>query len=637
MSKSKMLLILERSNAKLTVDKESGDYVLEGIFAQFGVENNNKRIYEEKEYLPHLDYLKKKISENRLMGELDHPEKFEVSLDKVSHIIENLEYDSNSRQIKGRVRVLDTPAGKIARSLIDSGVPISISSRAAGTVSESKKVNIKRIFTYDLVADPGFEDAQLARVNESFGLEADDDIQIFDASAWDSSYSAFESNDSETKDNTEIKETEKVDSKYVTVDAMNKYSEVIKEEIIKLNKKLEDVSENTSDDTKKDLKEQIETLAEYATSLSEEINTNRGYAEHLSGEINENRGYSEHLMETINEGAESFDKIDKVVDYLNEEIAPNVDKLIDHNNHLVEKLNTSIGYVEDEIVSKLDESLQHSDYLAEEIEKNRAYTEFLSENAVSNEDFKDLVEYSEMMFETYSGGSSKKGKSADISEDENTEATKKKAIRESSSKPGDITKRGLDITNSVDTILEQIKKEKIDSLTESKRYPFTTLISDEQRAEFTALDETKKEKVREALLETKSFDKTVLRAAFTDSLLEKEVVDSTPKWLAEAPTKFKAIYESLDEAGKSKIQAQSNWYQGKLENTYQIKNFWETRGLNETVKPEVNDVLNENLTKETKQVKSAGTMHAHNLGYNSSKVDAIKESLNRFKGQSLNK
>ena len=134
MEKNKVLLILERSNGNLTVDKESGDYVLEGIFAQFGVENNNKRIYEEKEYLPHLEYLKKKISENRLMGELDHPEKFEVSLDKVSHVIESLDYDSKSRQIKGRVRILDTPAGKIARALVDSGVPVSISSRAAGTV-----------------------------------------------------------------------------------------------------------------------------------------------------------------------------------------------------------------------------------------------------------------------------------------------------------------------------------------------------------------------------------------------------------------------------------------------------------------------------------------------------------------------
>jgi len=70
------LMILERSGENLAVDKKDNEYVLEGVFAQFGVENNNHRIYEEKEYLPHLDYLKKKIDENRLLGELDHPDKF---------------------------------------------------------------------------------------------------------------------------------------------------------------------------------------------------------------------------------------------------------------------------------------------------------------------------------------------------------------------------------------------------------------------------------------------------------------------------------------------------------------------------------------------------------------------------------
>ena len=183
-NKEKVLLILERASGNLDVNKDSGDYVLEGIFAQFGVMNNNKRIYEEKEYLPHLDYLKKQISESSLMGELDHPEKFEVSLTKVSHIVESLEYDSKKRQILGRLRLLDTPSGQIAKNLVDSGIPISISSRAAGSVSENNKVQIKRIFTYDLVAHPGFENAQLSKVNESFGLESDDNIQIFDASQW---------------------------------------------------------------------------------------------------------------------------------------------------------------------------------------------------------------------------------------------------------------------------------------------------------------------------------------------------------------------------------------------------------------------------------------------------------------------
>ena len=52
------------------------------------------------------NYLKKKISENRLLGELDHPEKFDVSLSKVSHLIEDVKYDAKKRQIVGRIKLL---------------------------------------------------------------------------------------------------------------------------------------------------------------------------------------------------------------------------------------------------------------------------------------------------------------------------------------------------------------------------------------------------------------------------------------------------------------------------------------------------------------------------------------------------
>jgi len=163
------VLILEKSSHNLSTKKQGGEYFLEGIAAVFGVENSNHRIYEENEYLPHLDYLRKKIDQNRLVGELDHPKEFDVSLKNISHVITDLSYDKSNRNVKIKVKLLDTPAGKIAKNLIDAGIPISISSRAAGNVKENKKVEIKKIFTYDLVADPGFENAQLERVYESLG------------------------------------------------------------------------------------------------------------------------------------------------------------------------------------------------------------------------------------------------------------------------------------------------------------------------------------------------------------------------------------------------------------------------------------------------------------------------------------
>ena len=113
----KVVLILERSSENLKSTKDGNDVVLEGIFAQFGVVNNNDRIYEEDEYLPHMQYLHKKIDEKRLIGELDHPEKFDISLSKISHVIEALDYDKSTRTVRGRVRLLDTPQGRIAKAI----------------------------------------------------------------------------------------------------------------------------------------------------------------------------------------------------------------------------------------------------------------------------------------------------------------------------------------------------------------------------------------------------------------------------------------------------------------------------------------------------------------------------------------
>ena len=164
----KNFLILERSAQNLQKITRNGKTMLEGVFAEFGIENRNGRIYEEKEYLPHLEYLKKDITTGNLLGELDHPERFDVQLGSVSHRITELWYEPKDRQIKGRIEILEgTPKGQIAKSLLEAGIPLSISSRAAGTVNEDKTVAIQQIYTYDLVAKPGFEAAQLHNVNES--------------------------------------------------------------------------------------------------------------------------------------------------------------------------------------------------------------------------------------------------------------------------------------------------------------------------------------------------------------------------------------------------------------------------------------------------------------------------------------
>ena len=144
-------------------------YILEGVFAELDKLNRNSRIYTKEEYLKHLQYLRDDIRKGEpLLGELDHPEdRFEVKLKEASHRVIDIWYDQAKNVVMGKIELLNTPNGKLAQSIVDQGIPLHISSRAAGTVNSDNTVSIQQIYTYDLVCKPGFAGAVLHRVNES--------------------------------------------------------------------------------------------------------------------------------------------------------------------------------------------------------------------------------------------------------------------------------------------------------------------------------------------------------------------------------------------------------------------------------------------------------------------------------------
>ena len=126
MANNQYLLVVERSSSELSYNNESGEYILEGIFGEIGVKNKNNRIYDESEYVPQIKSLQEKIKGGKLLGELDHPSNFDISLKNASHVIENLEYDQNSKQVRGRIRLLNTSAGREAKALDNVAKPSSI-------------------------------------------------------------------------------------------------------------------------------------------------------------------------------------------------------------------------------------------------------------------------------------------------------------------------------------------------------------------------------------------------------------------------------------------------------------------------------------------------------------------------------
>jgi len=317
----KNVLILERSSENLKKVSQKGKTVLEGVFAEFGVENRNGRVYEEKEYLPHLEYLKKDIQGGSLLGELDHPERFEVALGNVSHRVTDLWYDQQNRQVKGRIEILEgTPKGQIAKSLLESGVPLSISSRAAGTVNEDKTVSIQQIYTYDLVAKPGFEKAQLETVNESARARIENQIRQLNES-----YSKFE------KDHNDLKPELGIMNEHVSIyDLTDKYPAV------KLREEAKELVKNKSEKTMNE-KVNEENVQQWTVYFKNELSKAQDRLTAIENAILE--GGSVKELKALREYVDELRKLQEKHQKWTGDIAKNVNKVATHSQSLAEKSN----------------------------------------------------------------------------------------------------------------------------------------------------------------------------------------------------------------------------------------------------------------------------------------------------------
>ena len=626
------VLVLEKSNSVLEAKKtSSGDYILEGTAAVFGVENSNKRIYEEKEYLPHLEYLQKKIDQNRLLGELDHPKEFDVSLKNISHIIIGLEYNKSSRTVKIKVKLLDTPAGRIAKSLVDAGIPVSISSRAAGNVKADKKVEIKKIFTYDLVADPGFEDAQLEKIEESLKTNALYESLGFSDFAETQKDSVLSSltliNESlgwKKNSNTKIyriKDTDKIsrilkenlnnvnkmDNNFVTAEELNDYSLLLKKEMEELKSQLKKVSapnklNESKGESNTPLEERVQRLEKYSEYLAENLENSIKYgdylAENLEGSISYNKYLAENLDKAISYSkylAEHVDGNISYSEYLAENldtniayskyIAENVDKNISYSNYLGENLDKNISYA-NYLAENLDKNISYAEYLAENLDKNISYSEYLAENLDRNISYSDYlaekvkngIEYSQYIAESVNN--QKTGKS-EIQKEVNESV---KAGKRTSGFSGDYGS----LSSKVDLLIESVNKAKTDEIINENKYSFLKLVDDRTKKGFISLNEAEKQKVVKALNEQNYTSGTEVVQIMGSALAEQ--ASTGEKFLDMMPKDIVPIWESLSNVQKASIIAQGKLR--RLETEYQINDFWATRGLRENAQANV-EMLNE--------------------------------------------
>ena len=113
---------------------------IEGVFLQSEVKNRNGRVYPFKVLDNEVKrYNEEYIQPGRALGELGHPDGPTVNLDRVSHRIVSLKAEGNN--FVGKAQILDTPNGKIAKSLLGEGVKLGVSSRGMGTLDKQEDVS----------------------------------------------------------------------------------------------------------------------------------------------------------------------------------------------------------------------------------------------------------------------------------------------------------------------------------------------------------------------------------------------------------------------------------------------------------------------------------------------------------------
>ena len=161
-----MKLITEQNNdiEVLTEEKDGKKSTyIKGVFLQTEITNRNGRMYKFDTMNREVTkYNEEFVNRGRALGELGHPEGPTLNLDRVSHKIVEL-YPEGTNFI-GKAKLMETPMGKIAKSLLDEGVRLGVSSRGMGSLKKESACNVVQddfmlATAADIVADPSAPDA----------------------------------------------------------------------------------------------------------------------------------------------------------------------------------------------------------------------------------------------------------------------------------------------------------------------------------------------------------------------------------------------------------------------------------------------------------------------------------------------
>ena len=615
MEKKKTLLIVEQTNTDLkqSVSESSDVIYLEGTFTEFKVRNRNGRIYEANDFLPKMNELMPKIEKHTLLGELDHPVNFDVSLKNVSHVVEKLEYDEKNDRIIGKIRLLNTDSGKQAQALVQAGIPLHISSRAAGQINpQTGKVTLEKLFTYDLVADPGFENAELKRVNEAYGFSDLENVYIYECEM-------PTENDNIENISKQMNNVITEKNTNVNVSDFQKYTEYIAGVIegvknsiddlkkqIKVNESANTVVAEPSNNEQLTqyvnyLAEQVQAISDHSDYLAEQLQKNCDHNDYLAEQVEKSINFSDYIAENLDNSikysqylGEKLDENFAHNDYLAEQLQKNCDhndylaeqlqKNCDHNDYLAEKIEVTGNYT-NYLAENLEKNFAHNDYLAEQLQKNCDHNDYLAEQLQKNFDHNDyLAENMNHSFKYQEYLAEQLQEVADetnmISESNNMKPETVEATINESKQSEEIVETKVTAEPVVNSNKEYMSSitEKLDALLSAqtnlvKEDNFLNFLSESRKQEFNSLQPQVQEMITEAMNAAKVKNETQANMVWKKVYESKKGLDLVENM----PAVYRDKWNALSDKRKEEILNEAKFY--NLKGTNEIEYFWSTRDL----------------------------------------------------------
>lgn len=606
---TKKYLIMERMGVPLKkIEENLNDgtlaHIYEGPCANFK-RNRNERIYDRDDYNNHLTYLREAISKKALLGELDHPEGYSVSMKNVSHRVEDLWYDEATDTVMIRIKLLATTAGKDAMAIAEAGSPIHVSSRAAGMIDEEGQVTLDRIYTYDIVSEPGFKEAELTAVNEVFGTTKNlgGRVAIMEMNNNGTNGTIKEEGPKAGLNNQKpIREMRRkskltgaknpsrrptgrrrLDESASTLTEVIKHQNEIVQQLTELRRELNAQSRKS------------EQIVGYLGEVRKVVNENDTQASKTRKLVERRGKQNDQIVNKVNEMIDELSKnimiTEKLIRYSNAQ-TKQVNKLAEHNNHIATVTNENLGELETKI-GKIIEYSNHTSGYVNKLVENLGLTKRSSRRMVEG---------------SHNRSRSKNRTTTAVNENANP------SVRRGRTKPA--TEKRIDISESIKGIKKRSTERRKQVL--ENNYPFIKNVNQAVRQIFENLEEKDRGKVKRLLsdhqgrITTKVVESTINKV--DRGIVPFNVTDTIPGDLVK-------VWESLSTARKHSIIGLSS--HRNMTNQSVASAFW--RSVLEDYRPRTARLADTSFGVPTDVSESVGT--GNQLGYSVAAIDAMFENL----------